>query len=59
MKEIGQGYRIVPTRRARKNATEEKSNMSRSLMTKLYRNERNKKIKVSTKLGIQVPNSTR
>ena len=46
MKEIDQGYRIVSTRRARNNASEEKSKMPRAISTKLSRNQLNKKIKV-------------
>ena len=59
MNEIDQGYIIVEIWRARKNASEAKSNMPRAFRTKIYRNQRNKKIKVYEKLGINIINSTR
>ena len=59
MKEVYQGYRIIATRRSRKNESEAKSIIPRALKTKLPRNQHNNKIKFSEKFGIKVPNSTR
>ena len=59
MKETNRGYRIVSPRRPRNNASEEKSNTPRALKTKLYNNQRNKKIIFYEKIGIKVPKSTR
>ena len=59
MKEINQRYRIVETIRSRKNAPEEKSNMSRAIKTKLSQNQCNRKIKVCEKFGIKVHTNTR
>ena len=52
MNEIDQEYIIVEIWRARKNASEAKSNMPRAFRTKISCNKRNKKIKVYEKFGI-------
>ena len=59
MKEKDWGYSIVETKRASKNASEEKSKIPRALKTKLSHNQRNKKIKVRDTFSIKFPTSTR
>ena len=59
MKEVYQGYRIIATRRYRKNESEAKSIIPRALKTKLPRNQHNNKIKFSEKFCVKVPKSTR
>ena len=58
MKEIYRGYRIVATRRARKNSSEEKSKTPKALKTKISRNKCNKKIKFCEKFGIKITKIT-
>ena len=59
MKEFDRGYRLVVTRRARKNASEAKSMIPRDFYNKISHNQRYKRIKVCDKFGIKVPNSNR